>query len=193
MSACVSIRACASGAGTAEAAYVSIRRHTSAYVSIWQQHTSAYVSIPAPLAPAQPRHSTSFLSAYVSSIRQHTSAYVSIRHSTSFSSAYVSIRQHTSAYVSIPAPLAPAQPRHSTSSLSAPVPASARPADVIRQHTSAYVSIRQHLQIVKHPFTSAYVSIRQHTSAYVSIRQHTSAPADREAPIYRARGQRRRA
>jgi hypothetical protein len=72
---------------------VSIRQHTSAYVSIRQpsayvsirQHTSAYVSI---------RQHTS---AYVS-IRQHTSAYVSIRQHTS---AYVSIRQHTSAYVSI--------------------------------------------------------------------------------------------
>jgi hypothetical protein len=50
---------------------VSIRQHTSAYVST-RQHTSAYVST-----------------------RQHTSAYVSIRQHTS---AYASIRQHTSAY-----------------------------------------------------------------------------------------------
>ncbi len=56
--------------------------HTSAYVSI-RQHTSAYVSI-APAWGAAPA-------------AEHTSAYVSIRQHTS---AYVSICQHTSAYVS---------------------------------------------------------------------------------------------
>ena len=58
-------------------AYVSIRQHTSAYVSI--RHTSAYVSI---------RHS----------IRQDTSGYVRIRQDTS---GYVRIRQDTSGYVCI--------------------------------------------------------------------------------------------
>jgi hypothetical protein len=74
--------------------YVSIRQHTSAYVSI--RGAEGYLSI----VP------------YVS-IRQHTSAYVSIRQRTSaygapkatyqqcLTSAYVSIRQHTSAYVSV--------------------------------------------------------------------------------------------
>jgi hypothetical protein len=65
-------------------ACVSIR-HTSACVSIRQHNTSAYVSIR--------QHTSACVS-----IRQHTSAYVSIRQHTS---AYVSIRQHTSAYVSI--------------------------------------------------------------------------------------------
>jgi hypothetical protein len=61
--------------------YVSIRQHTSAYVSRIRQHTSADLTLAADL-----------------SIRQHTSAYVSIRQHTS---AYVSMRQHTSACVSI--------------------------------------------------------------------------------------------
>jgi hypothetical protein len=56
-------------------AYVSIRQHTSAYVSI---RTSAYVSI-----------------------RQHTSAYASIRQHTSARCPFISIRQHTQACVSI--------------------------------------------------------------------------------------------
>jgi hypothetical protein len=71
-----------------------------AYVSI-RQHASAYVSIRQPLVFRAPLHARrAVLPAYVSirqdSIRQHTSAYVSIRQHTS---AYVSIRQHTSAYV----------------------------------------------------------------------------------------------
>jgi hypothetical protein len=71
---------------------VSIRQHTSAYVSIHQhrQHTSA-------------RHAAAPTSAYVS-IRPHTSAYVSpTRCGTNVSirqhTYNVSIRQHTSAYV----------------------------------------------------------------------------------------------
>jgi hypothetical protein len=109
-------------------AYVSLRQHTSAYVSMlrdllyglcrWlagtctRQHTSAHVSSV--------------------SIRQHTSAYVSIRQHTSrqHTSAYVSIRQHTSAYVSI---------RHVS----------------IRQHTSAYVSTRQHTSEVPASFATS--------------------------------------
>jgi hypothetical protein len=79
------------------AAYVSIRLHTSAYVSIRQhtsayvaQHTSAYVSIRAP--PALPCCCAQETRGAEGS--QHTSAYVSIRQHTS---AYVSIRQHTHA------------------------------------------------------------------------------------------------
>jgi hypothetical protein len=95
-------------------AYVSIRQHTSAYVSI--RHILASTSTPV----YANRWCTEHTSAHVST-RQHTSAYVSIRQPTSadvsrrqHTSADVSKRQHTSAYVSI------------------------------RQHTSAYVSIRQH-------------------------------------------------
>jgi hypothetical protein len=115
---------------------VSIRQHTSAYVSnvsIRRELRLQYICATTCCVRIVMRLHTS---AYVS-IRQHTSAYVSIRQHTvcattccvsiRHASAYVSTRQHTSAYVSI------------------------------RQHTSAYVSIRQH--------TSAYVSIRQHTSA----------------------------
>jgi hypothetical protein len=87
-------------------AYVSIRQHTSAYVSI-RQHPSAYLT--------RAERSRWAYNAYVS-IRQHTSAYVSIpdasrmeslgllsrnfRRSSRQVPAYVSIRQHTS-YVSI--------------------------------------------------------------------------------------------
>jgi hypothetical protein len=111
-------------------------REVWAYVSI-RQHTSAYVSIGATCC-----ETTREVGAYVS-IRQHPSAYVGIRQHTS---AYVSIRQHTR-YV-------PArrrarwgegvilqqdvgrcrQERHRR-----------KPTYVsIRQHTSAYVTIRQH-------------------------------------------------
>jgi hypothetical protein len=82
-------------------AYVSIRQHTSAYVTytgrvrhlglIIRQHTSAYVSI-RHIYSGSPPPWPEVASAYVS-IRQHTSEYVSIRQHTS---AYVSIRQHTS-------------------------------------------------------------------------------------------------
>jgi hypothetical protein len=124
--------------------YISIRQHTSAYVSIRQQasacdHTSdcdfwavaltlLHLSIISPLS----------LSLKEATLRQHTSAYVSIRQNKS---AYVSIRlalyaisggcRNSPAYISI------------------------------RQHTSAYVSLRQH--------TPAYASIRQHASAYTSV------------------------
>jgi hypothetical protein len=69
-----------------QSAYVSIRQHASAYVSIHPRHLSIH---PPHL------HMRLHQSAYVS-ICQHTSAYVSIRQHTS---EYVSIRQHTSAYV----------------------------------------------------------------------------------------------
>ena len=118
--------------------YVSIRQHTSAYVSRRQQtcdgggvwgHQSALCG--ERFCPVMLKKRSGRMSAYVS-IRQHTSACVQIRQHTS---KYVSIRQHTSAYVQIR--------QH--------MPAYLR----IRQQTSAYVSIRQH--------TSAYVSIRRYT------------------------------
>jgi hypothetical protein len=97
-------------------AYVSIRQHESACVSMRQatQHTSAYVSFcgsgggSSASACARAGRCAYVSIAYVSirwrvrirlqSIRQHTSAYVSIRQHTS---AHVSTRQHTSAYASI--------------------------------------------------------------------------------------------
>jgi hypothetical protein len=92
--------------------------HTSAYVSI-RQHTSAYVSSVDAAGTRQCLVQHLHTSAYVS-IRQHTSAYVSISQLSrsgrevssvpcpapvcrQHTSAYVSIRQHTSAYVSIQA------------------------------------------------------------------------------------------
>ncbi len=80
--------------------YMSLRRHTSAYVAYVsiRQHTSAYVararfSVPAP----QPQHT----SAYVS-IRQHTSAYLHLsieplawQPECVCRGTYVSIREHT--------------------------------------------------------------------------------------------------
>jgi hypothetical protein len=80
--------------------YVSIRQHTSVYVSIRQQYPPADASNCL-------RNDFSF-SSYTCSIRQHTSAYAPprARHtrpriSSQHTSAYVSIHQHTSAYVSI--------------------------------------------------------------------------------------------
>jgi hypothetical protein len=128
------------------AACVSIRQHTSAYVSMrhtapstrisrLRQHTPAYVSIR--------QHASYGTQHFDQPPAQHTPAYVSIRR---HASACVSIRQHMSAYVSI------------------------------RQHTSAYVSMRCAYVRAALPLSCvAYVSIRQHTSAYVGIRQHTSA------------------
>jgi hypothetical protein len=111
----------------ASAAYVSIRQHTSAYVS--QKRSSSVTAS----SCASPR------AAYVSMRLQHTSAYVSIRQHTSAKSAAAAwqrphapvraqhssfIRQHTSAYVSIR--------QHTSAYIS------------IRQNTPAYASIRQH-------------------------------------------------
>jgi hypothetical protein len=153
-------------------AYVSIRQHTSAYVSIRQ---------PSLLHIASP--TAFFTTCKDVSIRQHTSAYVSIRQrcpssllhtasATAFfttcgdqhTSAYVSIRQHTSLL-------------HIASATAFLLPVKTSAYASIRQHTSAYVSIRQHTSASAFfttcgdQHTSAYVSIRQHTSAYVSIRQ----------------------
>jgi hypothetical protein len=162
------------------AAYVSIRQHTSEYVSIRDEH----------MRPTQCH------SAAECSIRQHTSAYVSIRQHTSeyvtsmcgqlsatvlpkrsaglyTNATYVSIRQHTSAHVSMR--------QHTSAYVS------------IRQHTSAYISTRQsgcsagHTRCCKGrsaAASTAYVSTRPHTSAYVSIRQHMSAHLRTSAGLY---------
>jgi hypothetical protein len=79
------------------AAYVIIRHHTSAYVSIcgatstlihstpFLQHTSSYVSIRQHTSAYAGQHQLLYTPSRFCSIRQHTSA-------------YVSMRQHTSAY-----------------------------------------------------------------------------------------------
>jgi hypothetical protein len=98
-----SSRLCRETQCPARGSSVSIRQHTSAYVSICSicQHTSAYAENSSVLHAAPPVSMRLLQSSYVS-IRHHTSAYaahVSIRqHMTSTYAAYVSIRQHTSAY-----------------------------------------------------------------------------------------------
>ncbi len=68
----------------APTAYVSIRQHTSAYISIRQQASRTRRKL-----WCAPRQRAVAPTAYVS-IRQHTSAYASIRQRTS---AYVSVRR----------------------------------------------------------------------------------------------------
>jgi hypothetical protein len=101
-------------------AYVSIRQHTSAYVSIRRFHhrclfllyqTNLYIYITIYIYIYIYIYIHIYIYLEYVSIRQHTSAHVSTRQHTS---AHVSTRQHTSAHVSI------------------------------RQHTSAHVSISQH-------------------------------------------------
>ncbi len=158
-------------------AYVSIRQHTSAYVSYLHahhklplknqhDHSGLHTTARELLTLAQShdvafalhlrRTHTAVIHAYVS-IRQHTSAYVRIRPHTS---AYVCIRQHASAYVSI------------------------------RLHTSAYL---QHTSACIHQHTSEYLSTScvdlngccfMHTSAYISIRQHMSACIHQHTSVY---------
>ncbi len=118
---------------TSAYAYVSIRQHTSASVSI-RQHTS--VSIRQHTSVSIPAEGSSTPEGTAPPIRQHTSAYASIHSATERrctrirhpASAYV-MRQHTSAYVS-------ACERRRCLCLS-----EVRAAYVsIRPHTSAYVS-----------------------------------------------------
>ncbi len=112
-------------------AYVSIRQHTSAYVSI----RSNLISSPLPTVKVPYIRQHTYIS-------QDTSAYVSIRQHTP---AYVSIRQHTSAYGRISSPMLH-MCRHTVIHVSSYY----KSAYVsIRQHTSAYVSIRQHT-VVSH-------------------------------------------
>ncbi len=189
-------------------AYVSIRQHTSAYVSIRQpsacaeahrtcirqhtsaQHTSAYVSIRQPSACAE-AHRTCIRPRIRPHIRQQTSAYVSTRQHTS---AYVSIRQSSEArlrrglvHLSVHVAEAFAEALNN-SRVPACVSTSHTSAYVsIRQHTSAYVSTRQHTSqrrsraealINRHSSTLVIRHTSQHTSAYVSIRQHTRSRAE---------------
>jgi hypothetical protein len=120
-------------------AYVSMRQHTSAYVSIYA-HPEEEGLVQAP--------------AYVS-MRQHTSAYVSMRQNTTAQvatwwkrssrfdtlltyAAYVSMRQHMSAYVNT-------RTWWKRSSRFDTLLTYAS----IRQHASACVSIRQHTYLVE--------------------------------------------
>jgi hypothetical protein len=119
--------------------YVSIRQHTSAYVSIREDiyHTSAYVRIREdiyqPTLSVWSSEEQRRAVAVCTCIRQHTSAHVSIRQHTS---AYVRTRQHT-AYVSISA----------TAESLCLIYVRMRP------HTSAYVSIAKSrcLIYLQHP------------------------------------------
>jgi hypothetical protein len=77
-------------------AYVGMRRHMSAYVSVRQQRRSRGVCPATGTPPVCGQHT----SAYVG-IRRHTSLYVCIRRHTSAHADPDSIRQHTFAYVSI--------------------------------------------------------------------------------------------
>jgi uncharacterized protein (UPF0216 family) len=177
---------------------ISIRQHTSAYVSI-RQHTSQT----SPVRFSAKGSSNAKLRCLIS-IRQHTSAYVSICHlydsrpkgartpSLDARSAYVSIRQQTSAYVTctILGQRELERQAYMLDRCGSRAPALRLPLIIhlntsacvsMRQRTSAFVSIRcsrapaLRLPLIIHLNTSAYVRMRQHTSAYVSIRQHTSA------------------
>ncbi len=139
------------------AAYVSIRQHTSAYVSIRAARMTKLfhclkllVQKPCACQPCRGHYARGGLFP-----RQHTAAYVSsIRSRRSLpSSAYGSIRQqYTSAYVRI-----------------APV---SRVVAVSLETVASLVSIsaRGKLQLLKCQNTAAYGSIRQHQHS--SIRQH---------------------
>jgi hypothetical protein len=159
-------RACSARGSSA---YVRIRQHTSAYVSIIPESRSR----PEAARPSRLEHASlvqrsrqqrirrrsqraSWLSLRRWRVRQHADAYVSIRQHTS---AYVSIRQRMRPHADVPAAVA------GTSACGR-----------IRQHTSAYAydgGVREPAGCLCGG--GGYVSMRTHTSAYVSIRQHTSA------------------
>jgi hypothetical protein len=132
-------------------AYVSIRLHTSAYVtdclfcslrrfSLIAATCTGASATGCPVSIARRRSCSNLhTSAYVS-IRQHTSAYVSIRQNT---------RPHTSAYVSTTC-LARHRPTDSMA-----------PAILCGMHSTAP------------PTAFVYVCIRQHTFAYVCIRKQS--------------------
>ncbi len=132
--------------------FVSIRQHTSGYVSI--RHGALADTLP-PLP----------WNAYVS-IRKHTSKYIITRQHTS---TYVSISQYTSSFDTVLQLL--------YSLYSSPTPTSAYVS--IHQHTSADVTVIQLIHSLLSPenlrhHTSSYVIIRQYTLSYVIIRRHTS-------------------
>jgi hypothetical protein len=141
-------------------AYVSIRQHTSAYVSV--QLTAGFrnpkcpTHEPPPPAPFPPPHSPCATPPTHSPTRQFTSVAADCSHHSSRLPASKACQQLVKL----------SEACQQQVKLLAPLLALAC-WEGVRQHTSAYVSIRQH--------TSAYVSIRQHTSAYVSIRQQISA------------------
>ena len=179
--------------------------HTSASVSL-RQHTSAYVT-----HIRMGQLAIELVDAYVS-IRQHPSAFVSICHTHTHGptrdrarrficqhpSASVSIRQQTSAYVRNVRMGQLAIELVDGSFVLARHARLFRPPLLqlrccvrhLRQHTSAYVSVCQHTSYSlamlvcsarrcsnSAAASASCVSIRQHTSAYVnirSIRQHTS-------------------
>jgi hypothetical protein len=182
-------------------AYVSIRQHTSAYVSIRQavssdtcirrhtsaygirKYTSAYVSMrqavgATPLPSISMEQRALYIrptSAYVR-IRPHTSAYVAVESRDTSALAYVSIRQQTSAYVS-----------KGTSALDEHGGEGYSRRLMVCDDGTPHVFgcccliLRDAAPVLRqHP--SAYISIRQHTSAYVCIRQQSLILRD-AAPV----------
>jgi hypothetical protein len=137
-------------------AYVGIRQHTSAYVSVCERaHRHGHLRV----------HRLELL--LLHGLREPEGrAYVSIRQHTS---AYGSIRQHTAAYVNGPEGLSLALARLLLHRL--------RFFLCIRQHTSAYVSIRSSAYVSIRQHTLArlrphrlcfFLCMSQHPSAYVS-------------------------
>ncbi len=166
-------------------AYVSIRQHTSAYVSVSTHLFRLAPCQPQPSPRAMtnrcasrplcgPLHASVFVhfctgraskpSTFCTSKASKLSSFV--LHSARLfghlllqhTSAYVSIRQHTSVYLCAPFRASLWTPSPSPLSFAVSAPAYV----LIRQHTSAYVIIR-----------SERTCIRQHTSAYVIIRYHS--------------------
>ena len=182
-------------AGSACSTYVSIRQHTSAYVSIlsasWtagsassaQRCLNLYfctskarkfgIHLVPNFVPDVYLHA--LLAAFRVSIRQHTSAYDHYLLCTCMlslpplESAYVSIRQHTSAYHHyLLCTCMLSLPPLESGTIAASSSDICRAYVSIRQHTSAYVSI-----LIRH-LKSIRSSLHQHThGAFVGIRQHT--------------------
>jgi hypothetical protein len=151
-------------------AYVSIREHTSAYVSIRHQHTSAYRSCRG-RRRCQCQRSRGSSRGRRGGGPRWSIVLRLLRGHNLHASAHVSTCQHTPAFVSLLWGTTYLSGRHNSAYVS------------IRQNTSAYVRIRQHTSasgflggttsgIGGHSQADSYVSIR-HTT-YV-IREHSPA------------------
>ena len=169
-------------------AYVSICQHTSAHAREWGPHTLLDVRghraavLPRPLVKSRSsrrigcggggRLPPPLPSPYFS-IRQHTSAYVSIRQHTS---AYVSIRQHTLMHhtPSIgPLPLWTLFGEFALRQLRPERPSRLSPSEFVRSDGGDTASL--HGTPAAKTSRIACSSVARTLLAYVSIRQHTSA------------------